>query len=254
VAYLHTILHRAFKDAVAWDRLVRSPCDAARPPKSAATARPEMRTWTGEQVGTFLARSRGNGDRYYIAWLTLATTGLRRGELLGLRWSDVDLERGTAAVRQTLLAVVIDNKRQVVYGTPKTERGRRSIALDTATVTALKAWRKEQLAERLSFGAGYAEGDLIFCLPDGRPYHPERFSREFDRRVERWDMPRIRLHDLRHTHATLALERRIHPRVVQERLGHANVGITLDTYSHVSPAMDASAAETIAGAIFGGSV
>lgn len=116
----------------------------------------------------------------------------------------------------------------------------------------LKAWKARQAAERLQMGAGWHDGDLVFTLPDGRPYHPERFSREFDRRVERHGVPRIRLHDLRHTWATLALAAGVPLKVVSERLGHATTAITADVYSHVTPTMGAEAAETVAGVIFGG--
>jgi integrase len=254
VAYVHTILHRAFKDAVTNDRLIRNPADRARPPKASATEaeKPEMVTWTGAEVDQFLRKSRENDDRYYTAWLVLVTTGLRRGELLGLQWTAIDLDAGTGSIRRTSLAGHVNGKRQITRGTPKTAKGRRSIALDAVTVQALRDWRKLQLEERLAFGPGYSDSDLIFCHADGTPYHPERFSREFARRVKRWEMRRIRLHDLRHTNATLALEGGVHPRVVQERLGHANVGITLGTYSHVTPAMDARAADVIAAAIFTG--
>ena len=120
------------------------------------------------------------------------------------------------------------------------------MALDDSTVAALRIHRTRQLEERLALGAGYVDEDLVVCQIDGRPLNPKTLSDIFTRRVARSGLPRIRLHDLRHTHATLALRAGIHPRVVQERLGHANVGITLDTYSHVDLDMQAAAARVVA--------
>jgi integrase len=206
-----------------------------------------MHTWTGAELRTFLERSEECGDRYFAAWVVLATTGARRGEVLGLRWADVDLEVGRASIEQTVIAV----RHAVEFGTPKTAKGARSLRLDAGTTAALKAHRLRQLEERLMVGAGWRDYDLVFAKVDGSPLHPERFSREFDRRVERWSLPRIRLHDLRHTWATLALEAGVPAKVVSERLGHANISITLDVYSHVNEAMDAGAAERVASVIFG---
>lgn len=201
------------RDRNAGGRLVRSPADAAEPPAAGQARPPEMVTWTGGELGQFLT---AEGDsRYLTAWLLLATTGMRRGEALGVRWSDVDLEGSRLAIRQTITAV---NHEIRVASRTKTGKGR-VIDLDQGTVAALRSWRAQQAKERLLFGAGYADGDLVLCHPDGRPFHPDRFSRQFDRRVERHGLRRIRLHDLRHTWATLALQGGVHPKVVQERLG-----------------------------------
>jgi integrase len=243
VRYVHTILHRAFKDAVRWRRLIVNPVDAADPPRAAAHARAEMRTWSADTLGAFLRHSQETKDRYFAAWYVLATTGVRRGEVLGLRWADLDLDAATASIVQTVIVV----KHDVRFGSPKTAKGRRSVALDPGTVAVLREHRRHQLEERLLMGAGWQDHDLLFTKVDGTPIHPERFSREFDRRNERWSLPRIRLHDLRHTWATLALQAGIHPKIVSERLGHANITITLDTYSHVTPTMQAEAAATVAG-------
>jgi integrase len=245
VRYVHTILGRAFEDAVKWGRLNRNPARSAEPPRPSDSAPPEMQTWTGDQLGSFLAGV--EGDRYHAPFLFIATTGVRRGEALGIRWGDLDLDAGRASIRQTITAV---RHKIVIAPRTKTDKGRR-IDLDEATVAMLRRHRAQQAQERLLVGAGYAAGDLVFALPDGRPYHPERFSREFDRKVARTDLPRIRLHDLRHTWATLALEAGISVKVVSERLGHATSAITSDTYSHVSPTMGTDAAERVARMIFG---
>ncbi|HVD18697.1 MAG TPA: tyrosine-type recombinase/integrase, partial [Propionibacteriaceae bacterium] len=245
VRYIHTIVHRAFRDAVRWGRIARNPADAADPPRASATARPTMKTWTADQVRAFLDHTAEH--RLHAAFVLLATTGMRRGEALGLRWSDVDLTAGRASISQTVIMVHHD----IEVGSPKTARGRRTVALDPGTVAALREHRKRQAAERLLMGVGFTDHGLAFCLPDGRPLHPERFSRTFSRQTAHAGLPAIRLHDLRHTWATLALSAGEHPKVVQERLGHANVSITLDVYSHVSEGLHSDAASRIAKIIFG---
>lgn len=242
VRYVHTILHRAFKDAVRWGRLARNPADAADPPRAAASSAPEILAWSEGDLRRFLTKSRDTQDRYYPTWVTLATTGARRGEILGLRWSDVDLATGQASVRQTVVAVA----HEVRFGTPKTDRGRRRIALDPGTVAVLKEHRRAQAEERLALGPGYNDHGLVFAKVTGDPLHPERVSREFDRRIERWELPRITLHGLRHTWATLALQGDVHPRVVQERLGHATIAVTLGIYSHVTATLHDEAATQVA--------
>lgn len=240
VRYVHTIAHRAFKDAVKWGRLARNPADAADPPRASSSGRPESVTWTAEQLRTFLAGTRDN--RHGTAYLVLATTGLRRGEALGLRWRDLDLDAGRAAIRQTVIAV----RHTPMLGTPKTAKGRRTVTLDNGTVAALREHRKRQAVERLQMGSGWVDHDLVFAHIDGAMLHPERFTRSFSDAVKRSGLPTIRLHDLRHGWATMALSAGVHPKVVQERLGHANIGVTLDTYSHVTGSLHDDAAERVA--------
>lgn len=259
VRYVHTIIHRVLKDAVRWGLLTRNPADLASPPSAGRATSPELRVWTADQLRTFLAQSRvhrGRGgavgiDRLYAAWLVAATTGLRRGELLGLRWRDVDLDHGRLSVRQTVGMVMREGKRVVEYGTPKTDQSRRGIALDDWTVAALREHRERQNTEREKAGDAWHDEDLVFPGRDGRPFNPEHFWREFVTRCARYGVPRIALHDLRHTHATLALQEGVHPRVVQERLGHSTIAITLDVYSHVLPNMQEEAAAKIGAALFG---
>ena len=173
---------------------------------------------------------------------------MRRGEALGLRWSDVDLENARLSVRRAL----IPTNREVVVSEPKTAKGRRVVALDPVTVEVLKAQAARQLDEQSECDEAWVETGLVFTAENGAALDPESVSRYWRQAVKKAMLPPIRLHDLRHTHATLALQAGVHPKVVSERLGHATVSITLDTYSHAIPAMQEEAAALIAGLVFAG--
>jgi len=225
--------------------VARNVAQAAQPPSGSQATSREMRTWDGSTVARFLDLV--HDDRHYPAWLFLATTGCRRDEALGLRWADVDLETGKVVLRQTVTAIAHE-----LRVANRTKSGKpRPIEIDRATVAALRSVRARQAQERLLLGADYVDGGLVFARPDGRPQHPEHFSMAFDRRVARHRLPRIRLHDLRHSWATLALSAGVDVKIVSERLGHASAKITWDIYQHVTPTMQADAAETVARLIFG---
>ncbi|MFN2557989.1 MAG: site-specific integrase [Nitriliruptorales bacterium] len=217
--------------------MIRNVAEHANPPK---VARPEVNTWTAVQVRRFLAHV--EDSRWYPMWLLYFTTGMRRGEVLGLRWDDVDLDAGKVAIRHVLTRV--DGK--TISTEPKTSKGRRTIALDAASVAALRGWRQRQLEERLAAGPAWQNTDLVFTWPDGSfvgPNLPTKWIREL---ADDIGLPRIRLHDARHSFATLALESGVDVKIVSERLGHANTAITRDVYQHVTPAMDQAAADTVA--------
>jgi integrase len=245
VQYVHATIRKALNDAVRWGLLVRNPANHAAAPRPHRT---ELRTWTADELHSFLESVRS--DRLHAAWQLAALTGMRRGEVLGLRWADLDLEAGWLSVRQTL--VVVDNQPRI--SEPKTARGRRRIALDAETVAALRAHHTAQAAERLAAGPNWPNNGLVFTRPDGAPLHPEYVRRQFDRLIQRAGLPRVHLHDLRHTHATLALQAGVHPKVISERLGHATVAMTLDIYSHAIPALQQDAAATVAALITGAAV
>ena len=256
IRYIHSIISSALRDAKTQRLVAINVAHEANPPtaKLAKEAAPEMKTWEADELGRFLEFTRGN--RYEPAWFFLATTGMRRGEALGLTWADLKLDSSPAKVTIRRTAIAIGHHRQ----NGKTKTGRtRLIELDGRTVDALRTWKARQAEERLSVGPAYHSAEnLVFTLPDGRGYHPERLSREFDRKQATYNrlnpstpLPRLRLHDLRHTWATLALEAGVHPKVVSERLGHSTVSITLDLYSHVMPGMQSQAAEQVSDMIFG---
>ena len=233
VRYVHTTLRRALRDAVADGLVARNVAAQARAPRA---RRVELHTWTAVQVGTFLASVRE--DRLYPAWLLLATLGIRRGELLGLRWIDADLTTGRIAIRHTL--VMVDGKPAMAE--PKTAKGRRSLTLEPVVLDALRAHRTRQAAERLAWGADYTDSGLVITTEDGRPMHPETLSGLFVRQAKQAGLPQIRLHDLRHSVASILLARGVHPKVVSELLGHATIALTLDTYSHIIPSLQQEAA------------
>jgi len=218
--------------------LLRNRAAKAKPPTAKQAAPPEMHPWSASQLAAFLCWSRENSP-LHAAWWLLAMTGMRRGELLALRWRDIDLDAGTIAIRRS--AGIIRNKGKgaaVVEGPTKTNKPR-VIDIDAETVTLLRAWKRERgtLALTLARDDSLAFGDL-----EGRHLHPERFSRMFRATLTRCRKQfgdgasaEIRLHDLRHTHATLLLRDREPIKTVSERLGHSSVVVTLGVYGHVMP-------------------
>ena len=242
IRHVHATVRRALNDAVRWKLVQYNVAIGARIPK---TTQREMSIWSPEQLGTFLDHVRD--DRLYAAWLLLCTTGLRRGELLGLTWSALDLDAGSLRVIKTFVAVGW----RIEVSEPKTQKGRRSIALDPVTVAELKAHRVRQLEERLAWRDAYEENDLVFCRENGGPINPETLTHAFTRLAASAGLPHIRLHDLRHSYATAALGAGVSVKVVSDRLGHANVGITSDLYMHVPDEMDRAAAERVADSILG---
>jgi integrase len=245
VRYIHTIVHKALSDAVRKHRISRNVADLATPPSARAARAPEMKSWTRDELACFL--SHVQRDRLYAAWLLLATTGMRRGEVLGLRWPDLDFSASRLRIERALIAV----QHEVSFSEPKSEKGRRMLSLDSTTLSALRAHRARQNEERLAWGTAYQDQGLVFARENGTPPHPDWFSKRFDKLARAAGLPDIRVHDLRHTYASVALQAGIHVKVVSDRLGHSNVALTLNTYSHVIPALQEDAAEKVAALIFG---
>ena len=173
--------------------------------------------------------------------LLAVTTGLRRGEILGLRWQDVNLDRGILSVVQTLE----QTREGLRFKPPKTKRSRRVVTLPTVTIEALRHHRAEQARIRLQLGMGRDEEGLVCAKYDGQPRSPRNFTKEFTRLISRLDIPHITFHGLRHSHATQLLGAGIHPKIAQERLGHSTIATTMDLYSHVTESMQEDAAARI---------
>jgi integrase len=243
VRYVHTIIHRSLRDAVRWGKLPRNVAELADPPKKGSP--PDKATWTVAQIHRFLEHVAD--DRLKALWLLLITTGMRRGEVLGLRWTDVDLDAGVLSVRQSLI-VTVDS--EVRFSEPKTTRSRRAIALDQGTVAALRSHRVAQLSEKDAWGSAWTDTGLVFTRKDGSPIRPDVLRQLFERQVRNSCLPRLTVHGLRHTHATVALKAGVHPKIVSERLGHSSVALTMDVYSHVLEGMQAAAASVIGSIVF----
>jgi integrase len=245
VRRIHATLHRALRDAVRWNLIGRNPADAADPPRAPGCAGAVVNVWSLPDLKKFLSSE--SETRLYPLWLVLITTGMRRGEAMGLRWQDIDLGASTIAIRQTRVQLGY----QPLVSTPKTQKGRRLVALDPVTKTVLSDLRRRSEEECVQKGSRLEPSDIVFTNEEGEPLHPERATRLFGVAAKRAGVPVIRLHDLRHTHASLALSAGVHPKVVSERLGHANIGITLDTYSHCLPALSEEAACRVAALVVG---
>lgn len=244
VRNVHVVIRKALADATRKRIVTRNVALDADPPKVPGPGEREMATWTPDELRKFLDAIAHH--RLAAAFVLAASTGMRRGEVLGVRWSDIDLDNGTVAIRQTIVSVSYE----VQLSEPKTARGRRTISLDPATVAVLRWHQQAQERERQAL-ADYEDHDLVFARLDGRPVHPDHFSQLFDRTVARLKLRRVRLHDLRHTYATLALRAGVDPKTVSSRLGHATVAFTLDVYTKAVPQLDREAADKIAGLIFG---
>jgi integrase len=246
VQYSHTVLNMALSYAVRPAGFIpRNPMVGMDRP---AAQRPEMRVWTAETAGDFLAGT--IDDRFFVAWLLFLTRGFRRGEVAGMRWSDFDIEGGRVSVLHT--RIVVDGK--VDSSTPKTARGRRSVPLDADLVRALRAHRKAQLVERASAGLAWTDTGYVFVWQDGRPPYPEYFSSAFERHTLRLGLPHIRLHDTRHTAATVALRAGVRTEIVSRWLGHHSSHFTADVYQHEVPSLMEEAGQRVTSLILRGNI
>ena len=232
----HMLLHGALKHAVHQGTLPRNVCDVVSSP---TPPRADIKPLSPEQIRQLLDTA--EGDRFDALYHVALTTGMRLGELVGLRWQDIDLERGAVSVRQQINRLVGQGS---VVSQPKGKRGR-SIPIPQTTIAALRAHKRRQTEERLRSGAQWHDRDLVFASTIGTPLAPSSVYRRFKPLLMRAGLPDIRFHDLRHSAATWLLMLGIHPKVVQERLGHSTITITLDTYSHVLPDIQQGAADAL---------
>ena len=234
----HLVLSQALDQAVRFTLVQSNICRAVTPPRREA-AKPAL--WSSDQAVAFLAIA--ESDSLSPLWHLLLLEGMRRGEALGLRWRDINWERGTAHISQSVRAGVAKGE-AVIQPRTKTSAGARTVKLTARTLTVLKAHRTAQAERRLA-ASFWHDHDLILCTGKGTPFNPGNIRKRFDALVERSGQPRITPHGLRHTHATMLLKQGVPAKIVSERLGHASVGITLDTYSHVLPDMQDSAADAV---------
>ena len=241
VRNIHVMLHKAMADAQRKGIVVRNVVALADAPTLKNRQEGNIKAWDAAQLRVFLDSVREH--RLHPAFHLSSHTGMRRGEVLGLRWCDLDLDARRLSVRQALVSIAYD----VEISDVKTGTGRRTIDLDPVTVDVMKVWWIERCEEK--GGIEPSGEELVFVKPDGSWIHPQSFSQVLDRKVAKLDVPTISLHDLRHTHATLLLKAGVPVKVVSERLGHANVAFTMSIYQHVLPGMQAEAALTFAGLI-----
>lgn len=238
------VLREALGHAVKWGLLARNVCDLVEKPRQ---ARKEMRVWDQEQTRLFLAEAKRSSP-YYPLYLTAISTGMRAGELLGLRWSSVDFILGTARVERTFYRM----GGKQLFQEPKTDKGRRVVDLPATVIEVLRGLKADHEQVKREFAGVYTDLGLVFCQADGKPLHLHNIvTRDFRKVTKAAKLPRIRFHDLRHSHATDLLAHGEHPKVVQERLGHYDPSFTLRVYSHVLPGMQAQAAARLEERLFG---
>lgn len=247
VRYHHAVIHKALQTAVKWGLLSHNVADAADPPGT----RRKMQTWSGngsgndgcmqtweeDEVARFLEAA--EAGPYYALFFTALFTGMRRSELLALTWQDIDFLFSQVYVNRSLHHLKDDS---YVFTDPKSARSRRVIKLSPASILTLKEHYEKQKLERDMLGITIKDTDLVFCHLDGKPLRPNTVTNAWRFLCSKAGVKPIRLHDARHTHASLLLKQGVHPKVVQERLGHASIQMTIDLYSHVSPTIQEAAA------------
>lgn len=228
---LHWMIHRALSDAVTWGLIAKNPCKTVEPPRR---ARYEFRALTMEEAQRLLTAARGHGME--ALFVLALTTGMRRGELLALKWHDI--EQGTLHVRRAFTRA---KGQRYLESEPKTNKSRRSILLAPPTIEILKQHHLRQLEAKRQAGEDWRGSNLVFCTALGTPLNPNKVLERFGTLLKRAELPHIRFHDLRHSTASIMLKMDVHPKVVQELLGHSRIAETMDIYSHVWPTIQGEA-------------
>ena len=231
------MLHCCLECAVKWQLLARNPADAVKPP---ANRHVEMNTL--DETGVRVVLGAAEKTPYFALFNLAIYSGMRRSELLALRWSDVGLEDGEIYVSRSLHRL---KNHETVFRSTKTAKSNRTVALGPTMIEILKQHRNKEMDICAATGFPFTSERLIFCHIDGKPLLPDSVSQAWVRHAKSLGYPHIRFHDLRHTSATLMLKAGIHPKIVQEKLGHSSIVVTLDLYSHVSPGMQQQAAEKL---------
>jgi integrase len=229
---VHTIINESLKKAASWDMIIKNPAAVVDRPKA---KRIEMEYWTDDEARHFLEVARE--DRYYYAFLLAITTGMRQGEILGLRWSDVDLKQRMISVRQ-----ILNHDGKTLEPGAKTDSGIRSIAIDRNTAAELEKLQRRTREEKMKHRDVYVDRNLVICTAYGTPVSPRNLNRTFYRLTDKAGLKRIRFHDLRHTHVVMLLKLRENNKRIAERMGWASVKM-LDRYSHITPHMQQETAD-----------
>jgi len=235
VSHHHTCIHRALKMALNWRLINNNPADAIAPPRSQCC---EIHTLDEDELNKFLGYA--EKTPYYTIFYLALFTEMKRNELLALRWCDIDLLLCEVYVKRSLHRL---RTGELVFKEPKTKRGRRMISLSPSTALLLQKYKDKQSKQRNLLGIKLKDDELIFSNIEGKPLLPDTVSHAWVKVAKRVGLEGIRFHDARHTHASLMLKQGVHPKVVQERLGHATISTTLDLYSHVSPGLQEAAAK-----------
>ena len=235
VRYHHAVIHKALQTALKWGLVSRNVADGVDLPPIRRT---QMQTWDDNDINRFLEAAKES--RYYALFYTALFTGMRRSELLGLAWRDVDFLYCQLSVTRSLHHL---KDGSYIFTQPKSSKSRRTIALSPSTMLLLKEHKEKQELERATLGKLPADDDLVFSTLEGKPLRPNTITRAWVTLTARAGVKAIRLHDARHTHASIMLKQGVHPKIVQERLGHSSIEMTLDIYSHVMPGLQEAAAK-----------
>lgn len=234
VRTLHRIIHGALTQAVKWQLLARNVADCVEPPKP---QKYEAKFLNDEQTNLLIEKAKKSD--IYIPVIIAIFTGMRRGEVLGLNWQNVDFEKGYIRVVQELSCT----KQGLMILSPKTKKSIRNIAIPDMLVRILKKHKAKQNENRLLLGREYQNIDMVCTYPSGKLFYPKRFSVKFHELLRKNNLPVVRFHDLRHSHASLLVKLGIQPKLISERLGHSNIGITMDLYSHLYEEADKEVAD-----------
>ncbi len=238
IRHAHNVLSSALKQAVKWKMLIQNPCDLCELPRQIKT---EMKYFSPKEAKIFLETAREN--RHFVLFQLAIQTGMRPQEYLGLQWKDVDFEQKKLSIKRTVVEIKGSGFR---FDETKTNRSRRSMPISQTLVNELKKHKREQLEARFKLGNIYQNYELVFASEIGTPHQKKNIrDRHFKPLLKKAGLPDIRLYDLRHTMATLLLSEGVNPKIVSERLGHASIVLTLDTYSHVLPTMQEDATDKL---------
>ncbi|MBM7571564.1 site-specific integrase [Aquibacillus albus] len=242
IRQMHNVLNQSFQQAVKWRLIKNNPVQDTSPPK---VRNKEKQVWNVDQVNHFIKVIDNHHTK--IPYVLAIYTGMRRGEILGLKWSDVDLDKGKINIKRSLCFI---SKKGLTFKEPKTSKSKRQISISKQLIKMLMNHKEYREGLQVKFGIAYVDNDMVVSTDDGKPMDPRNLLRQFYLHMEKAKLPKLSFHDLRHTHATILMQIGENPKVVSERLGHSRVGITLDLYSHVSDDLQERAAEKFEETLF----